>query len=36
MVAFSRLLPGPFDLFMDRWSPGFFRGELERARGEKP
>lgn len=32
-VAASRWLPGPFEWFMERWSPGFFQKELAQARG---
>jgi short-subunit dehydrogenase len=31
-VALAHWLPGPFDWWMQRWSPGYFRGELEQAR----
>lgn len=32
IVALARLLPGPFDWFMMRWSPGHFRREMEAGR----
>jgi len=32
-LAASRWMPRAFDAFMARWSPGYFRAELERARG---
>jgi short-subunit dehydrogenase len=32
VVEAARLLPGPFDWFMGRWSPGHFRREAERGR----
>jgi short-subunit dehydrogenase len=31
-VAVSRWLPGPFDWFMSRWAPAYFRKEIDRAR----
>jgi short-subunit dehydrogenase len=31
-VALAHWLPGPFEWFMERWAPGFFRREIERAR----
>ena len=33
-VEAARLLPGAFDGFMTRWAPGFFRREIDTARGE--
>ncbi|MEW4567772.1 SDR family NAD(P)-dependent oxidoreductase [Tautonia sp. JC769] len=32
VVGVARVLPRPFDWFMDRWSPGHFRAEMERGR----
>jgi short-subunit dehydrogenase len=32
-VALAQWLPGPFDWVMTRWSAGYFRREIERARG---
>lgn len=32
-VKIAQWLPAPFEWFMERWSPGHFRGEIERARG---
>lgn len=32
VVEAQRLLPGPFDWFMKRWSPGHFRREVDRAK----
>ncbi|WP_169975201.1 SDR family NAD(P)-dependent oxidoreductase [Tautonia rosea] len=34
VVGASRLIPRPFDWFMDRWSPGHFRAEMERGRAK--
>jgi short-subunit dehydrogenase len=31
-VALAHWLPGPFDWFMGRWAPGYFRAEISRAR----
>ncbi len=31
-VTLAHWLPGPFEWWMERWSPGHFRGELEQAR----
>ena len=31
-VTLAHWLPGPFEWFMQRWSPGFFRAEINRAR----
>jgi short-subunit dehydrogenase len=31
-VACAHWLPGPFEWWMQRWAPGYFRNELERAR----
>lgn len=33
-VAISRWLPGPFDWFMNRWAPAYFRAEIERGRSD--
>jgi short-subunit dehydrogenase len=33
VVTFAHWLPGPFEWAMGRWSPDFFRREIERARG---
>ena len=32
-VALAHWLPGPFDWFMARWGPRYFRGEIEAAGG---
>ncbi len=36
MVALAHWLPGPFEWFMARWSPGYFRREIEGAGGRLP
>ncbi|WP_152049956.1 SDR family NAD(P)-dependent oxidoreductase [Tautonia marina] len=35
VVGASRLVPTPFDWFMDRWSPGHFRAEMDRGRKQE-
>lgn len=36
MVALAHWLPGPFEWFMLRWSPGYFRREIAEARDAGP
>ncbi len=31
-VTLAHWLPGPFEMFMQRWAPGYFRREIERTR----